>query len=118
MLLTGTDLSVAERHNRTSPAKAQPRQVTLTRTATRHHRCHRHRNPWGETGYDCLQYRRHLEARASSWPYMDYDLPKKSEQVIAALRRQLREIQLAATMLHTTQQAEQRIAQEHGQYDG
>jgi len=49
---------------------------------------------------------------------MDYDLPKKSEQVIAALRRQLREIQLAATMLHTTQQAEQRIAQEHGQYDG
>ena len=53
-----------------------------------------------------------------SWPYIDYDLPKNSEEVIPALRRQLREIQFAASTLHTTHKAEERIAQEHGQYDG
>jgi len=53
-----------------------------------------------------------------SWPYMDYDVAKKSEEVLAALRQQLPQMEFASSILHTTEEAERIIKEERGQYDG
>jgi len=53
-----------------------------------------------------------------TWPYIDYDVPKKSEEVLAALRQQLPEMEFVSTVLHTTEEAEKIIDEERGQYDG
>jgi len=54
----------------------------------------------------------------ASWPYMDYDVTRKSEEVLAGLRQQLPQMEFASSILHTTQEAERALEQEQGQYDG
>jgi len=53
-----------------------------------------------------------------SWPYIDYDVAKKSEEVLAALRQQLPEIEFASSILRTTEEAEQLVADGQEQSDG
>ena len=53
-----------------------------------------------------------------TWPYIDYDVTKKSEEVLAVLRRQLPQMEFASSILHTVEQAEKAIKEEQGQCDG
>jgi len=53
-----------------------------------------------------------------SWPYMDYDVAKMSEEVLAGLRQQLPQMEFTSSILHTTEEAERAVKEEQGQYDG
>lgn len=54
-----------------------------------------------------------------SWPYADYDVKGKSEEVIARLRKELPEMEFSATILHSTEEAEALVEQQPGgQPDG
>jgi len=53
-----------------------------------------------------------------SWPYMDYDVAKKSEEVLATLHQQLPEMEFTSSILHTTEEAEKLIEDEREQFDG
>ncbi|MCD6417104.1 MAG: hypothetical protein J7M08_10490 [Planctomycetes bacterium] len=47
-----------------------------------------------------------------SWPYIDYDVAKKSEEVLAALRQELPEMQFESSVLRSIEEAEQLLEQE------
>jgi len=53
-----------------------------------------------------------------SWPYIDYDVAKKSQEVLAALGQQLPEMEFASSILYSVEEAEQLVEDERGQFDG
>lgn len=53
-----------------------------------------------------------------SWPYIDYDVQKKSEEVLAMLRQQLPDMDFTSSILHSTEEAEQLVESERGPFDG
>jgi len=53
-----------------------------------------------------------------SWPYIDYDVQKKSEEVLATLREQLPNMDFTSSILYSGEEAEQLIESERGQFDG
>ena len=53
-----------------------------------------------------------------SWPYIDYDVKKKHDEVLAELRRHLPEIEFSADILRSTEEAEKLIEKEGDQFDG
>jgi len=53
-----------------------------------------------------------------SWPYVDYDVAKKSREVLAALREQLPEMEFASSILYSTEEAERLIQDERDQLGG
>jgi L-fucose isomerase-like protein len=53
-----------------------------------------------------------------SWPYIDYDVKKKRDEVLAALGRHVPEIEFSAQILHNMEEAEQFVQKEDGRLDG
>lgn len=53
-----------------------------------------------------------------SWPYINYDVEGKREEVLAALRRRLPGMEFHGTLLRTAEEAESLVENEQGQYDG
>jgi len=53
-----------------------------------------------------------------SWPYMDYDVQAKRDEVLAALNRRLPEMEFSANILRNVDEAEKLIEKEGDQFDG
>ncbi len=52
------------------------------------------------------------------WPYVNYNVFEKSKQVLADLRDQLPEIEFSSSILYSTEEAEELIQEEKGEFDG
>jgi L-fucose isomerase-like protein len=53
-----------------------------------------------------------------SWPYMDYDVQKKRDEVLAALHRHPPEIEFSADILRSVEEAEKLVEKEGNRFDG
>lgn len=53
-----------------------------------------------------------------SWPYMNYDVAKKSKEVLDTLQSQLPAIEFESSILRSSGEAEKLIDQEQGKFDG
>lgn len=53
-----------------------------------------------------------------SWPYINYDVEGKRNEILGALRRRLPGMEFDGSLLRTTEEAESLIEKEQGQYDG
>lgn len=53
-----------------------------------------------------------------NWPYMGYDVEKRSKEVLSVLEQQLPECAFSAGVYYTPAEAEQAFRGEEGQFDG
>jgi len=53
-----------------------------------------------------------------SWPYVGYDVEKRSREVLSVLERQLSEFEFSGGVYYSTEEAERAYQAEQGQYDG
>ena len=53
-----------------------------------------------------------------SWPYMDYDVEKKRDEVLAALHRHLPQMDFSADILRSAEEAEKLVEKDGNRFDG
>jgi len=53
-----------------------------------------------------------------SWPYMNYDVEKRSREVLSVLREQLPDFEFEPSILHSAKEAEDLIKGDTGKFDG